>query len=86
VVVREMLLAGVRPDGLRRFLVGAQIHGARSREAARGDGLFSAAAAFLGVAAFVRRREDRRDPDAMETALLELEAWEARAGLSRTPN
>jgi hypothetical protein len=76
VSVREMLLAGVRPAGLRKVLDDAAVPSDRT---GMGKELSTIIGGFLGALTglwIVGR--DKRDLDTLDQAHLDLDRWEAR--------
>jgi hypothetical protein len=82
VVLREMLLAGVNPPGLRKLLIEAQLAGSRSRKNAKELSGMGTVVGFLTGHFSVFGSRDKRDPGSLEDALVELEKWEAHAASS----
>jgi len=66
IVIREMLVAGLSPHGLRRKLAGELAASQRRRA-----GPSSWWLALLGI----RRRRDRRDPKALAAAAAAIDEW-----------
>jgi len=78
VVLREMLVAGVSPPGLRKLLIEAQMAGSRSKKDAKQVTIMGVVVGLLTGAFWLFISRDKRDPRLLEDALVELESWEAR--------
>lgn len=78
VVIREMLLAGIRPSDLRKILVHAHAESKEHNAASTRKNLLGGLFMLLGGKSSFRGG-DKRDPAAVKAALADLDRWEQRA-------
>jgi hypothetical protein len=77
-VVRDLLLAGIAPTALRKLLTDAELSVAATDRWVDRFNLLGAISALLGGRRTVAERNDRRDPEQLRAAAIELETWSAR--------
>ncbi|MFH0900618.1 MAG: hypothetical protein V2A73_08320 [Pseudomonadota bacterium] len=85
VVIREMLLAGVDPEGLRKLLVEASIATAGRRGTAKQMTMMGSVVGLLTGVWSVFGSRDKRDPEALNAALLDVDRWEHEKAMAVTP-
>lgn len=77
-VVRDLLLAGIAPTALRKLLTDAELSVAATDRWVGRFNLLGVISALFGGRWQVAERNDRRDPEELRAAAIELETWTAR--------
>ena len=77
-VVRDLLVAGIAPPAVRKLLTGAELSVATKDRWVDRFNLLGAIGALFGGRWHVADRNDRRDPEQLRAAAIELETWSTR--------
>lgn len=77
-VVRDLLVSGIAPTAVRKLVTGAELSVAAKDRWVNRFNVLGVIGALFGGPWRVADRNDRRDPEQLRAAAIELETWSAR--------